>query len=97
MAEKITDEVLEYVGILAKLELSGEEAKKAKQEMENMLEYALTLNELDTDGIEPMSHTFNISNVYREDVVNDVDGSLDTLKNAPEQKDNMFKVPKTIG
>ena len=44
-----------------------------------------------------MSHVFPIENVFREDVVTNKDGSADTLKNAPEQKDGGFKVPKTIG
>ena len=54
MANKISDETIEYVGILAKLELSDEEKEQAKKDMETMLDYIDTLNELDTDGIEPM-------------------------------------------
>ena len=65
--------------------------------MEDMLDYIDLLNELDTTGIEPMSHVFPIENVFREDVVTNGDGSADTLKNAPEQKVGGFKVPKTIG
>jgi len=97
MANKISDETIEYVGILAKLELSEQEKEEAKADMEKMLDYIDTLNELDTEGIEPMSHVFAISNVFREDVVTNGDGSEDTLANAPLKKDNSFKVPKTIG
>ena len=49
MANKISDETIEYVGILAKLELSGEEKENAKADMEKMLDYIDILNELDTD------------------------------------------------
>lgn len=97
MANKISDETIEYVGILAKLELSGEEKENAKADMEKMLDYIDTLNELDTEGIEPMSHVFPVHNVFREDVVVNGNGSKDTLANAPLMKDNSFKVPKTIG
>ena len=97
MANKISDETIEYVGILAKLKLSGEEKENAKADMEKMLDYIDTLNELDTDGVEPMSHVFPVHNVFREDVASGTDGSADTLANAPLQKDNCFKVPKTIG
>lgn len=97
MANKISDETIEYVGILAKLELSGEEKENAKADMETMLDYIDILNELDTDGVEPMSHVFPVRNVFREDVARDVDGSADALANAPLKKDNSFKVPKTIG
>ena len=48
MANKISDETIEYVGILAKLELSGQEKEDAKADMEKMLDYIDTLNELDT-------------------------------------------------
>lgn len=93
----ISDETMEYVGILAKLELSPEEAEAAKKDMADMLDYIDQLNELDTTGIEPMSHVFPVNNVFREDVVTNGDGSGDTLKNAPLKKDGGFKVPKTIG
>lgn len=93
----ISDETIEYVGILAKLELSDEEKERAKRDMGEMLDYIDKLNELDTEGVEPMSHVFPVNNVFREDVVANGDGSADTLANAPEKKDNGFKVPKTIG
>ena len=54
LANKISDETIEYVGILAKLELSEEEKEAAKKDMEQMLDYIDTLNELDTTGIPPM-------------------------------------------
>lgn len=97
MANKISDETIEYVGILAKLELSAEEKEAAKSDMERMLDYIDTLNELDTEGVEPMSHVFPVNNVFREDVVTNGDGSAETLANAPLQKEQSFKVPKTIG
>ena len=90
MANHIDDATIEYVGILAKLELSGEEKEQAKKDMESMLDYVDKLNELDTSSVEPMSHVFPVKNVFRGD------GSEDTLKNAPEAQDNAFVVPKTI-
>lgn len=96
MANIISDETIEYVGILAKLELSAEEKEKAKADMGKMLDYIDKLNELDTAGVEPMSHVFPVQNVFREDVVTNGDESETILKNAPEQKDNMFVVPSTF-
>lgn len=93
----ISDETMEYVGILAKLELTPEEMQAAKKDMADMLDYIDQLNELDTTGIEPMSHVFPVNNVFREDIVTNTDGRQDTLKNAPSQKNDGFKVPKTIG
>lgn len=97
MANKISDETIEYVGILAKLELSSEEKEAAKADMEKMLDYIDTLNELDTSEIEPMSHVFPVNNVFREDVVTNGDEMEKTLANAPERRKDCFEVPKTIG
>ena len=96
MANIISDETIEYVGILAKLELSGEEKEAAKKDMGRMLDYIDKLNELDTSGVEPMSHVFPVQNVFREDIVTNGDESGRILRNAPDEKDNMFLVPKTF-
>ena len=69
MANIISDETIEYVGILAKLELSPEEKEAARKDMAEMLDYIDMLNNLDTSGVEPMSHIFPVNNVFREDVV----------------------------
>ncbi|MCR4842269.1 MAG: Asp-tRNA(Asn)/Glu-tRNA(Gln) amidotransferase subunit GatC [Eubacterium sp.] len=97
MANIIDDETIDYVGILAKLELSGQEREDAKKDMEKMLDYVDKLNELDTEGVEPMSHVFPVNNVFREDEVTNGDGHEETLLNAPLRKDDTFVVPKTIG
>ena len=96
MANVISDETIEYVGILAKLELSDEEKEQAKSDMGRMLDYIDKLGELDTTGVEPMSHVFPVHNVFREDVVTNGDTRKQLLANAPEQKDGMFVVPKTF-
>ena len=96
MANIISDETIEYVGILAKLELSAEEKEQAKKDMGSMLDYIDKLNELDTSMTEPMSHVFPVHNVFREDVVENGDDRENMLKNAPEQKDGSYKVPKTV-
>ena len=96
MANVISDETIEYVGILAKLELSGEEKEAAKKDMGSMLDYIDKLNELDTSDVEPMSHVFPVENVFREDIVTNGDNSEAMLKNAPGQKDNSYQVPMTV-
>ena len=77
-------------------QLSEEEKAAAKKDMESMLDYIDKLNELDTSGVEPMSHVFPVHNVFREDVVTNGDGGEDTLANAPERRDRAFVVPKTV-
>lgn len=96
MANIIDDETIEYVGILAKLELSPEEKEQAKKDMGSMLDYIDKLGELDTTGVEPMSHVFPVQNVFREDVVTNGDDRDNILRNAPGEKDGMFMVPRTV-
>ena len=96
MAHVIDDETIEYVGILAKLALSDEEKEQAKKDMGSMLDYIDKLSELDTDDVAPMSHVFPVHNVFREDEVTNMDTREELLKNAPEEKDGMFVVPKTF-
>lgn len=97
MAHVITDETIEYVGILAKLKLSDEEKEQAKGDMARMLDYIDLLNELDTTDVEPMSHVFPVTNVFREDVVTNGDGQEATLSGAPGGvKDSGLKVPRTV-
>lgn len=54
------------------------------------------LNELDTDGVEAMSHCFPVTNVMREDVVGESMTSDEIVANAPESQDGCFVVPKTV-
>ena len=93
---KITLEDVEYVASLAQLSLDDEAKQRLLKEMGDVLAYVDKLNELDTDGIEPMMHVLDISNVFREDVVT---GSLDreaALRNAPKTDGAYFLVPRIL-
>lgn len=93
---KITDETVDYVAALAKLSLNGEQREKAKEDLGRILSYMDSMNELNTDEIEPMSHAFPITNVFREDVVTNGENREALLANAPSKKDGCFLVPKTV-
>jgi aspartyl-tRNA(Asn)/glutamyl-tRNA(Gln) amidotransferase subunit C len=93
---KITEETVQYVAALAKLTVSEEEKQKVAKDLENILDYIASMDELDTDGIEPMSHVLPVKNVFREDVVVNQDDRERLLKNAPKKKDGSFVVPKTV-
>lgn len=96
MTDRISDEMIEYVSILAKLALSEEEKEQAKTDMGRMLDYIDKMKELDTSGVEPMSHIFPVNNVFREDTVTNGDGREETLANAPERSGDAFVVPRTF-
>lgn len=97
MAKKIDEETMENVCILAKLSLEGEERDKAKDEMQKILDYVEKLQELDTEGVKPLTHIFQEENVFREDVVINGDEKEAMLANAPREKEGQYVVPKTIG
>lgn len=96
MANRISDETIEYVAILAKLDLSEEEREQAKRDMGKMLDHIDKLNELDTEGVEPMSHVFSVNNVFRRDEVVNGDDRENMLRNAPQKKEGAYMVPKTF-
>ena len=96
MTHKISDETIEYVGILAKLKPEETEKERIRKDLSEMLDYIDRLGELDTDGVEPMSHIHPVSNRFREDVVTNKDGRMQTLANAPEEREGAFVVPVTF-
>ena len=96
MAERIDDEMLEYVSILAKIELKGEEKIQVRSDMEKMLDYADKLNELDTEGVIPTAHAIPMQNAFREDEIKPSLDRSEILKNAPEADEEGFIVPKVV-
>lgn len=96
MRNRISGETIEAVAILAKLELSEAEKEQARKDMERMLDYIDKMEELDTQGVEPVSHIFPVTNVFREDVVTNGDSRNEILQNAPGVKDGYFKTPRTV-
>lgn len=85
-----------YLESLSRIELTDEERKKNENDLQNILSYIETLNELSTDGVEPLSHSFPVANVMRTDEVQMHNTRDDILMNAPEKKDGCFVVPKTV-
>ena len=93
---RITDDVMENVEILAKLTLEPEEREAVVEKLEEILHYVEKLNELDTDGVEPLVYISDQQNVFREDVVTGADGREALMANAPRQKEQQLQVPRTI-
>lgn len=92
----ITKELVRYVAELSRIKLDEQSTEKMEKELGAIVEYMEVLNSLDTDGVEPLSHVFNITNVMREDCVKPSYDRAEILKNAPESTDETFVVPKTV-
>ena len=93
---QITPDLIKYLESLARITLSEEEEKKVGSELQDILTYIDMLNELDTDGVEAMSHCFPVTNVMREDVVGESMTSDEIVANSAESQDGCFVVPKTV-
>lgn len=93
---KINDELITYLEKLSKLRLTNEEAQKAKTDLTKILDYIDKLNELDTLGIEAMSHPTEFTNNFREDMLKISCNREELMSNAVCKKDGCFKVPKTV-
>ena len=93
---KISQETVEYVAGLARLNLTGEEKKILVEQMGDILNYMDKLGTLDTAGIKPMEHVEPVSNVFREDIIENSFTRKDILANAPDKEEGAFKVPKIV-
>jgi aspartyl-tRNA(Asn)/glutamyl-tRNA(Gln) amidotransferase subunit C len=95
MAHLTRDDV-ERVAALARLSLSEQEAARMASELETVLAYAESLNELDTRGVEPTAHALPLATPMREDREEPpLDPEL-ALANAPERAGTAFVVPRVL-
>lgn len=93
---KISSGEVEYVANLARLEVTDMEKEKFTAQLNDILLYIDKLNELDTTGVEPMSHAIAITNAFREDKILSSIGTEQSLGNAPDTRGEFFRVPKVI-
>jgi len=93
----ITKKDVHYVANLARLQLKDEEAEGLKEDMNKILGYMETLNELDTTDVEPLEHVTEITSTsFRKDVAQEPISHEDALKNAPDADSDYFRVPRVI-
>jgi aspartyl-tRNA(Asn)/glutamyl-tRNA(Gln) amidotransferase subunit C len=92
----ITLKEVEHVAKLARLDLTEEEKNKFVDQIGKLLDYFNQLKEINTESIEPMAHPVQAVNVVREDIIVESCGRDEILKNAPQEEDGYFKVPKII-
>jgi aspartyl-tRNA(Asn)/glutamyl-tRNA(Gln) amidotransferase subunit C len=93
---RLTREKVHQIAKLARLSLSDAEADRMKVELDHILAYVDTLQELDTDGIEPTAHAIPLPTPMRPDrALPAMDPEL-AVANAPESIGTAFVVPKVI-
>ena len=93
---KIDEAVLEKTELLAKVKIDLSERERIMNEMEKLLAYTEKLNEIDTEGVLPLSHGEPGESALREDTVTNPDGKEQTLANVPKRRQDYPVVPKTV-
>ena len=96
MSQKIDIKTVDEVAHLARLEFSEDGKAEILNDMNRMLAFVDKLNEMDTNGIEPLIYMTDEVNVLREDEAKDTLTQKQALKNAPKKDSDYFKVPKVI-
>ena len=81
---------------LARIEIDPQKRTALASELSNILGWIEQLDEVDTDGVPPMTSVGDMQLLLRADEVTDGDKVDDILKNAPEQQDGHFVVPKVV-
>ena len=93
---KVTKKDMENVAVLSRLSIPADKEELYTQQLSDVLEYVDNLSAVPTDDIQPMAHVLPVSNVFREDVVTNGDNHEAMLANAPQQKEQSYKVPRTF-
>lgn len=92
----VSNNEVRYVANLARLQLTEEEVEGLKSDMNRILEYMETLNELDTSDVEPLEHVTEMNARFRKDEAKEPLSHEDALKNAPDADSDYFRVPRVI-
>ena len=93
----LTREQVEKVSLLGRLQLTDEEVDKMATQLSQIIDYFELLNELDTEGVEPMAHAVELRNVFAADEpATSLPRDL-ALGNAPKRDDECYRVPAVLG
>lgn len=97
MAKLSRDDVL-HLAQLARISLSDDEVNEFSEELSAILQYVEQLSDVDVSGLKPTNQVTGLTNVMRDDVVQDYGYKpQELLKNVPTVQDNQLKVKRMIG
>ena len=93
---KVSKEEILHIANLAKLNLSEQELERYTNDMEEILEFANTINNVNTEGLSESIAANERCNVMRKDEEKEFKNKDLLLSNAPSQEDGMFRIPKVL-
>jgi len=97
MGPRIDEELIRHIGLLSRIELTDDEVRTFGDQLADIVAYVNKLQELDTEGVEPMAHAVDLHNVLADDVPGESLPPDVALANAPQRDGDFFSVPKVIG
>ena len=93
---KISAQEVKKIAELSRLSLSSDELKKRTEDMNNILNYMDTLNEIDTEDVEELYNVHDMNNSLREDSFDTSLDKKDVLENSPNSNNDFIEVPLTV-
>lgn len=96
MNVKVDNKLVEHLSHLARLNVNEGEREELKEDLQKIIDFVNTLQEVDTIGVKPLLSMASQSNLLREDVVVYRTSKEDILLNTPNKSNDFFKVPKVI-
>ena len=93
---ELNKEITQKIADLARLEFDDQELLSIQKDLEQMISFVEKLNEIDTQGVAPLTHITAEDNRLREDVIKGSVDNATALMNAPSHEGPFFTVPKVI-
>ncbi len=92
----VTPEDVRKIARLARIAAPEDRLEELAGELSGILEWIEQLNEVDIDGVDPMTSAVQTPLPMREDAVTDGNIRDAVLKNAPRAEEGFFVVPKVV-
>ena len=92
----INQNVISKLARLSKLKFNEDEMKLISNDLSKMLDFINQLQDLDTEGIDPLIHMNEEINNWREDQVQGMISQEEALSNSPVKDGTYFKLPKVL-
>ncbi|MCF8434457.1 MAG: Asp-tRNA(Asn)/Glu-tRNA(Gln) amidotransferase subunit GatC [Crocinitomicaceae bacterium] len=93
---KITEEIVDHIAHLSRLEFEGEQKVAITADLEKIISFMEKLSEVNTDNVEPLIYMTNEYNNLREDIPAVTITQDEGLKNAPKKDSDYFRIPKVL-
>lgn len=93
---EVSKEEILHIAELANLKLQDEEIPEYLKNLQDILDFANIVNKAPVDGLDTSVGTLDNFNVFRKDEIKVFEDNKALLQNAPEEEDNMFRIPKVI-